>query len=88
MSVELTSDPLHIVIVGAGVIGLSIAHVLSTHYPSYRITIVARDFPDEAGLLSQAWASPWAVCIRLRFSHYEHHDETARHSFRVQIGPR
>ncbi|KAI0695637.1 FAD dependent oxidoreductase [Cytidiella melzeri] len=59
-SPEQTSESLHIVILGAGVIGLTTAHVLSTRYPSYKITVVARDLPDEAGLLSQAWASPWA----------------------------
>ena len=62
MSAEQTQDaPLHVVILGAGVIGLSTAHVLSTRFPSYKITIIARDLPDEAGLLSQTWASPWAV---------------------------
>ncbi|KAI0094450.1 FAD dependent oxidoreductase [Irpex rosettiformis] len=61
MSAEQPQDtPLQVVILGAGVIGLSTAHVLSTRYPSYKITVVARDLPDEAGLLSQAWASPWA----------------------------
>ncbi|KAI0785359.1 FAD dependent oxidoreductase [Irpex lacteus] len=58
MSVQ--DGPLHVVILGAGVIGLTTAHVLSTRYPSYKITVVARDLPDEAGLLSQTWASPWA----------------------------
>lgn len=48
----------NVVIIGSGVIGLTIAHVLSQD-PSYRITIVARDFPDDMD--SQAWASPWAV---------------------------
>ncbi|GJE89627.1 FAD-binding oxidoreductase [Phanerochaete sordida] len=50
----------HIVILGAGVIGLSAAHVLSERYPSYKFTVVARDLPEEADMNSQAWASPWA----------------------------
>ncbi|TCD68307.1 hypothetical protein EIP91_011166 [Steccherinum ochraceum] len=49
----------HIVILGAGVIGMTIAHVISTRYPSkYKITIVARDMPED--FTSQAFASPWA----------------------------
>lgn len=48
-----------VVIVGAGVIGLTIAHVLCTRSPGqYNITIVARDMPED--LLSQQFASPWA----------------------------
>ncbi|PSR71073.1 hypothetical protein PHLCEN_2v13042 [Hermanssonia centrifuga] len=49
---------LHVVVLGSGVIGLTTAHVLSTRYPECRITIVARDLPDD--LSSQAWSSPWA----------------------------
>lgn len=56
-----TSDPKEIVILGAGVIGLTIAHVLSTSpHHAYKISIVARDMPED--LDSQAFASPWAVC--------------------------
>ncbi|KAI0783302.1 nucleotide-binding domain-containing protein [Abortiporus biennis] len=48
----------HIVILGAGVIGMTIAHVLSTRHPSsFKITIVARDQPED---VTQAFASPWA----------------------------
>ena len=47
-----------IVVLGAGVIGLSIAHVLSDD-PANRITVVARDMPEHID--SQGWASPWAV---------------------------
>ncbi|EKM61635.1 uncharacterized protein PHACADRAFT_24819 [Phanerochaete carnosa HHB-10118-sp] len=50
----------HVVILGAGVIGLSTAHVLSEKYPSYKFTVVARDLPEDVDLNSQAWASPWA----------------------------
>ncbi|THH31936.1 hypothetical protein EUX98_g2244 [Antrodiella citrinella] len=55
----ITGKRRHVVIVGAGVIGLTIAHVLSTRYPdALKITIVARDMPDD--FTSQAFASPWA----------------------------
>jgi len=47
----------NIVIIGSGVIGLTIAHALSDD-PSLRITIIARDLPDDFD--NQAWASPWA----------------------------
>ena len=53
----------HVVILGAGVIGLTTAHVLSERYPLYKFTVVARDLPEEADLNSQAWASPWAVSM-------------------------
>lgn len=56
-----TDDAPRIVVLGAGVIGLTTAHVLATRYPSYKFTIVARDLPEEADLSNQAWASPWAV---------------------------
>ncbi|EIW64128.1 nucleotide-binding domain-containing protein [Trametes versicolor FP-101664 SS1] len=46
-----------VVILGAGVIGLTVAHVLSKD-ARYKIKIVARDMPDD--LDSQAFASPWA----------------------------
>ncbi|KAK4147311.1 uncharacterized protein C8A04DRAFT_9063 [Dichotomopilus funicola] len=47
-----------ITILGAGIIGLATATVLSETDPSHTITIVARDLPGDAP--SQAWASPWA----------------------------
>ena len=51
----------HIVILGAGVIGLTVAHVLTHSEGSkrFKVTIVARDMPED--LSSQAFASPWAV---------------------------
>jgi glutamyl-tRNA reductase len=52
-------QPRPVVIIGAGVIGLTIAHVLSSD-DSYKITIVARDMPEDVN--SQGFASPWAVC--------------------------
>ncbi|KAH8120036.1 FAD dependent oxidoreductase [Phellopilus nigrolimitatus] len=47
-----------VVVLGAGVIGLSIAHVLSAD-PANSITFVARDMPGSEPL-SQGWSSPWA----------------------------
>jgi glycine/D-amino acid oxidase-like deaminating enzyme len=55
----------NIVIIGSGVIGLTIAHVLSDD-PSLRVRVIARDLPDD--LDSQAWASPWAVRFILLFT--------------------
>jgi D-amino-acid oxidase len=51
---------IHVVILGAGVIGLTIAHVL-TEDVGFKVTIVARDMPED--LTSQAFASPWAVSL-------------------------
>ena len=57
MSTEATNQR-PIVIIGGGIIGLTIAHVLSDD-PQNKIVIVARDMPED--LDSQAFASPWAV---------------------------
>ncbi|KAH9849253.1 FAD dependent oxidoreductase [Lenzites betulinus] len=46
-----------VVVLGAGVIGLTVAHVLSKD-ARYKITVVARDMPEDMD--SQAFASPWA----------------------------
>ncbi|GBE84952.1 FAD dependent oxidoreductase [Sparassis latifolia] len=50
----------NVVVLGAGVVGLTIAYVLATspEAESYKIKIVARDMPED--LDSQAFASPWA----------------------------
>lgn len=48
----------NVVILGAGVIGLTVAHVL-TEDPGFKVTIVARDLPED--LTSTGFASPWAV---------------------------
>lgn len=48
-----------VVIMGAGVIGLTIAHtLLSDALNDYDITIISRDMPED--LDSQGWAGPWA----------------------------
>lgn len=51
----------HLVVLGAGVIGLTVAYLAVTD-PGvpFKVTIVARDMPED--MHSQAWASPFAVC--------------------------
>lgn len=58
---QTAAGSVEIVILGAGVIGLTVAHVLLTTLGpnAYKIKIVARDLPED--LSSQAFASPWAV---------------------------
>ncbi|KZT72867.1 FAD dependent oxidoreductase [Daedalea quercina L-15889] len=54
-----TAGPVEVVILGAGVIGLTIARTLLSSSPNaYKIKIVARDMPED--LDSQGFASPWA----------------------------
>jgi len=48
-----------LVVLGAGVIGLTAAYLAATDEElSFKITVVARDMPEDMG--SQGWASPWA----------------------------
>ncbi|KAI0285369.1 nucleotide-binding domain-containing protein [Russula aff. rugulosa BPL654] len=56
----MPQSPTNVVILGAGVIGLTIAHVLTEGEGSslFNVTIVARDMPED--LTSQGFASPWA----------------------------
>ena len=51
----------HVVILGAGVIGLTVGYVLTDDGGSnhFQVTVIARDMPED--LSSQAFASPWAV---------------------------
>ncbi len=53
----------NVIILGAGVIGLAVAHILTEGEGSnlFKVTIVARDMPEDLNSLSQAFASPWAV---------------------------
>ncbi|TFY82000.1 hypothetical protein EWM64_g2012 [Hericium alpestre] len=55
---SITGGKIHVVILGAGVIGLTVAHLLSRDAEWYKVTILARDMPED--LDSQAFASPWA----------------------------
>ena len=57
----MVQSPTNVIILGAGVIGLTVAHVLTEGKGSnlFNVTIVARDMPED--LTSQAFASPWAV---------------------------
>ena len=53
-------DKKHVVILGSGVIGLTVGHVLTNqHADKYRVTIVARDMSED--MTSQGFSSPWAV---------------------------
>lgn len=50
----------HLVVLGAGVIGLTIAYLAATDPDvTFKLTVVARDMPEDMD--SQAWASPFAV---------------------------
>lgn len=52
-------SPKQLVVLGAGVIGLTIAYLASAAPDAlFRVTIVARDMPED--MESQAWASPFA----------------------------
>ncbi|KAI0778791.1 nucleotide-binding domain-containing protein [Trametes elegans] len=57
MAAPEAAQTTQVVVLGAGVIGLTVAHVLSRD-ARYRVKIVARDLPED--LDSQAFASPWA----------------------------
>ncbi|KII94267.1 hypothetical protein PLICRDRAFT_36518 [Plicaturopsis crispa FD-325 SS-3] len=57
----MSESPRKIVIVGAGVIGLTIAHLLTAETSKtsgWEVSIVARDMPGDVD--STGWASPWA----------------------------
>lgn len=57
--VDATSQR-HLVVLGAGVIGLTIAYLAATDPDiTFTVTVVARDMPEDMN--SQAWASPFAV---------------------------
>ena len=52
-----SSDPGNIVILGAGIIGLTSSLVLAHAYPKSTITIVAKHFPGDRSI---EYTSPWA----------------------------
>jgi glycine/D-amino acid oxidase-like deaminating enzyme len=50
-----------LVVLGAGVVGLTIAYLAaSAEDVPFKILVIARDLPEDMD--SQAWASPYAVC--------------------------
>lgn len=49
--------PRHILILGAGVIGLTTSLVLSHTYPTAKVTLAATHFPGDRSI---SYASPWA----------------------------
>lgn len=61
------SDAQSLVVLGAGVIGLTVAYLAATDPDvSFEITVVARDMPEDTD--SQAWASPFAVSYPVQWS--------------------
>ena len=54
------SSETQVIVLGAGVIGLTVAYVLSEN-ERYKIKVVARDTYQD--LDSQAFSSPWAVSL-------------------------
>ena len=54
------SSETQVIVLGAGVIGLTVAYVLSEN-EQYKIKVVARDTYQD--LDSQAFSSPWAVSL-------------------------
>lgn len=63
MSSESSQTP--VLVLGAGVVGLTVAHVLSENV-RYKIKVVARDTHQD--LDSQAFSSPWAVSLSIFLS--------------------
>lgn len=70
----------HVVIAGAGVIGLSIAHqLLLTNNNTTRLTLIAKDFPQDD--LTTDYTSPWAGAHFRPFPHRpESYQSDARES--------
>jgi D-amino-acid oxidase len=64
MSSTVTKAEQSLVVLGAGVLGLTIAYLAAlAEDVSFKITVIARELPEDMD--SQAWASPHAVCGRL-----------------------
>ena len=57
----MPSAKTNVVVLGSGVIGLTIAHVLTegANAEQFAVSVVARDLPED--IHSQGYASPWAV---------------------------
>ena len=72
-----------VVIIGSGVIGLSIA--LELHKNGYKVSIVAKDLVEDVN--STGWASPWAVSADTSYKGFiklKNRDATGIHSRRTQ----
>jgi hypothetical protein len=60
LNMPTNASQTHVVILGAGVIGLTVAYLLTDGKANrFNVTVIARDMPED--LNSQAFASPWAV---------------------------
>jgi hypothetical protein len=72
----------HIVILGAGVIGLTTSLVLSHTYPTAKISVVAKHFPGDRSI---EYTSPWAGANWSSMAHdngpLEKYDEVTFHRF-------
>jgi D-amino-acid oxidase len=71
-----------IVVLGAGVIGLTSSLVLAHTYPSAKIAVVAKHFPGDRSI---DYASPWAGANWSSMAHdngpLESYDRTTYHRF-------
>lgn len=78
----MATPPLNIIVLGAGVIGLSTAVALSTAYPTATLTIVAKHFPGDRSI---AYCSPWAGAnwssMATDNGPLEHYDRVTFHRF-------
>ena len=77
-----SSEPQHIAILGAGIIGLTTSLVLAHAYPSSKITIIAKHFPGDRSI---EYASPWAGANWSSMANdngqLERYDEVSFHRF-------
>ncbi|KAG8219576.1 hypothetical protein J3R82DRAFT_527 [Butyriboletus roseoflavus] len=56
---DVETSQRHLVVLGAGVIGLTVAYLAATDPGvAFKVTVLARDMPED--MHSQAWASPFA----------------------------
>jgi D-amino-acid oxidase len=76
------SNEQHILVLGAGVIGLTTSLVLADAYPTAKITVIAKHFPGDRSI---EYASPWAGANWSSMAHdngpLERYDEVTFHRF-------
>ncbi|KAG9188078.1 hypothetical protein G6011_02001 [Alternaria panax] len=76
------NDQIHILVLGAGVIGLTASLVLAHTYPTAKITVIAKHFPGDRSI---EYASPWAGANWSSMAHdngpLEKYDEVTFHRF-------